>query len=479
MARSAPSGVEVRDYTQAEIDALGAEGKAFKNDDGTYAYPIADVEDLKNAIRAVGRGGSDHDAIRRYVMKRARQLEESDLIPDNWQSDGSLKEENARGGVALEVRETAMDVFAALDGAVEDACDGEFYWCWVQDWYGSGTDADPYVVVYCAGADLWSSAFEWDHDDKVVLLGEPVKVRPVTTYVARKRRSVSTEVRAVRDEMRGVREQRRMVSTLELREVPNGTGGTELVCSGYASTTCADRDDRSNSYEMEDMIGPWTESIVRGAFAKTIRENADVAFLPNHGAGGGLTMARTKAGSLKLSEDLTGLHYEARLNPDRPDVQILRAAIEDGAITESSFAFRVTRQTWSEDYAERWITEVSLDKGDVSPVNYGANPHTGDHPLSMRSAMAVLSARGLTWSAFEQVLAEIRSGNRVSDGNLELLDMIAAGLGGDPEGVRRVLRAVPDPEPEPPEACVASRLVVLPDFTSRARVEIERLRRSA
>jgi DnaJ-class molecular chaperone len=42
-----------------------------------------------------------------------------------------------------------------------------------------------------------------------------------------------------------------------------------------------------------------------------------------------------------------------------------------------SFAFRVLRQEWNEDYTRRWINEVSLDKGDVSLVNYGANPTTG------------------------------------------------------------------------------------------------------
>ena len=92
-------------------------------------------------------------------------------------------------------------------------------------------------------------------------------------------------------------------------------------------------------------------------------------------------MARTKPGTLKLAEDATGLHTEALLNPARSDVQILRAAIEDGAIDEMSFAFRVVRQRWSylEDNGvidRRWIQEVNLDKGDVSAVNFGANDLT-------------------------------------------------------------------------------------------------------
>ncbi|MDE3075596.1 MAG: hypothetical protein KGJ86_09210, partial [Chloroflexota bacterium] len=56
------------------------------------SYPVKDEEDLKNAIRAVGRGGSSHNAIRRHVVSRAKSLGKSSMIPDNWASDGSLKE---------------------------------------------------------------------------------------------------------------------------------------------------------------------------------------------------------------------------------------------------------------------------------------------------------------------------------------------------------------------------------------------------
>jgi ATP-dependent protease ClpP protease subunit len=54
------------------------------------SYPIADAEDLDNAIHAVGRGGADHDTIRRHIIKRAGALGLSSQIPDNWNSDGSL-----------------------------------------------------------------------------------------------------------------------------------------------------------------------------------------------------------------------------------------------------------------------------------------------------------------------------------------------------------------------------------------------------
>jgi hypothetical protein len=188
------------------------------------------------------------------------------------------------------------------------------------------------------------------------------------------------DVKAAREDQRGVRETRQMpMAGFEIREVPNGAGGTNLRFTGYASVTCADESDIAHTYEMEDWVGPYTEGMVRGCFTKTIREACDTCFVVNHT---GVSMARTKPGTLILAEDSTGLHTEALLNPTRTDVQILRAAIDDGAIDEMSFAFRVVRQTWSylEDNGvidRRWVQEINLDKGDVSAVNYGASDLTG------------------------------------------------------------------------------------------------------
>ncbi len=59
------------------------------------SYPIPDLDHLKAAIHAVGRGNASHDAIRRHVIKRAKALGHADLIPDNWNSDGSLSKETS------------------------------------------------------------------------------------------------------------------------------------------------------------------------------------------------------------------------------------------------------------------------------------------------------------------------------------------------------------------------------------------------
>ena len=75
-------------YKQDDRDRMAKSGQAME--DGSY--PIADVEDLDNAIHAVGRGGADHDAIRAHIIKRAAALGLSSKIPDNWNADGSMKD---------------------------------------------------------------------------------------------------------------------------------------------------------------------------------------------------------------------------------------------------------------------------------------------------------------------------------------------------------------------------------------------------
>lgn len=186
---------------------------------------------------------------------------------------------------------------------------------------------------------------------------------------------------ASRAQRRGVVENRQTAfRQVELRSTPDGSGGETLRFTGYASVT-------ESPYEMNDWLGDYTENIRRGAFAKTLAEGADVPFKVNHD---GITLARTKSGTMRLAEDSIGLHVEADLDARSPAVQTLRSAMERGDVDEMSFGFRVTRQEWSPDYMQRDITEVNLNKGDVSVVNYGANPATAGASLRGRDIETLL-----------------------------------------------------------------------------------------
>jgi HK97 family phage prohead protease len=128
-------------------------------------------------------------------------------------------------------------------------------------------------------------------------------------------------------------------------------------------------------YDMWDFWGPYEEKIAAGAFDATLATDPDVAFLLNHR---GMTMARTKKSrtlELSLTED-GSLASRAFLNPERQDVQDLVRAVEDGDVDQMSFAFRIKAGNWNPDFTTYTITEVDLDRGDVSAVNYGANPYT-------------------------------------------------------------------------------------------------------
>lgn len=153
----------------------------------------------------------------------------------------------------------------------------------------------------------------------------------------------------------------------ELRASTVQRDGKEKVrLEGYASMV-------ERAYEMFDVFGEYKEVVSRDAFRGTLSASPDVAFLVNHK---GVTMARTTNGTLELSADPTGLRSVSYLNPERQDVRDLVAAIRDGDITEMSFAFLIEDGVWSDDFSEFRINRVNLDRGDVSAVNYGANPFT-------------------------------------------------------------------------------------------------------
>lgn len=200
---------------------------------------------------------------------------------------------------------------------------------------------------------------------------------------------------------------------VELRAKPDGTGGDALTFTGYACIT-------EIGYEMSDWLGPFTEVVRAGAFTKTLAESADVPFLVNHS---GLTLARTKSGTMQLAEDDTGLHVEARLDPGSPHVTALRSAMDRSDVDEMSFAFWVTRQQWSPDYEQRDILEVNLNKGDVSVVNYGANPNTAGAQLNAREVAGQLERLSAEQrrQVFDRLAAEFASAPEPADegGDLE------------------------------------------------------------
>lgn len=177
------------------------------------------------------------------------------------------------------------------------------------------------------------------------------------------------EYRAARREVAGVGAARQVGMPTEIRaaqEVRNGK--TMIHTSGYFTRY-------GREYPMWDEFGEYGEVILTGAGRVTLSSLPDVAFLVNHK---GVTMARTRSGTLELREDTTGGFHDAWLNPERQDVKDLVIAINDGDITEMSFAFMIPELAgeWNDDFTVFAISAYVMDRGDVSAVNYGANPYT-------------------------------------------------------------------------------------------------------
>jgi hypothetical protein len=233
---------------------------------------------------------------------------------------------------------------------------------------------------------------------------------------------------------------------VQLRAAPDGTGGTRLLFTGYASVVEA-------PYNMCDWYGDYTEIVRSGAFTKTLAEDPDTIFCLNHGWDGA-PMARTKPGTLRLTVDSTGLLTEADLDGQRSDVYHVQSAMEAGELDAMSFAFYVTRQMWSPDFDQRDIQEVDLDGGDVSVVTWPANPATeGTTALRKRAAQALARSR-VPGLIVQRARAEKRAGATLSASTMEtlqqVLDLVAdADVAVDSaQAILSELMGVPNPDDE-------------------------------
>ena len=194
------------------------------------------------------------------------------------------------------------------------------------------------------------------------------------------------------------------VRDIETREAEDGT----MRMAGYAAV-----------FNEASLPLPFIERIAPGAFRKTLAETPDVRLLVNHE---GLPMARTKNGTMRLSEDEKGLFFEAEL-ANTQEARDLYTLVERGDVDQMSFAFRVIRQNWSKDRSERTLTEVSLSDGDVSIVTYPAYAATS------------VEAREL----IKRAMSEIKAGREVTGESLLVLKQIFGDLS---EGHEYIMKAV-------------------------------------
>jgi HK97 family phage prohead protease len=184
---------------------------------------------------------------------------------------------------------------------------------------------------------------------------------------------------------------------VELRTAEvRAAGDDSLVVEGYAS-----------NFDVEYDLGYFKESVARGAFDDVMQD--DVRFLLNHT---GAPLARTTNGTLELSIDETGLKYRAAL-ADTQDGRDLYKLIKRGDITQSSFAFTIDNDEWSEDRSTRTITKIGRLL-DTSAVTYPASPSTTVAARNMAAA-----AQEVEELKSEQVAAEPETEERAEPENIK------------------------------------------------------------
>ena len=139
-----------------------------------------------------------------------------------------------------------------------------------------------------------------------------------------------------------------------------------------------------------DIGGYFTEQFSPGAFKRTIAQ-ADVRMLVNHDPS--MPLARSKAGSLRLSEDSKGLAVEADMTPTTYALD-LALLMDQRVVSEMSIGFSAVKDEWDESPKIPHRTVIEARLFDVSPVTF---PAYGGTDASLRSVQhaSLLRALGL------------------------------------------------------------------------------------
>ena len=135
--------------------------------------------------------------------------------------------------------------------------------------------------------------------------------------------------------------------------------------------------------QLSEDLGGFKEKIKVGAFDGVLKNDVRAFF--NHDPN--FLLARTTSGTLKLAVDKMGLSYSFEV-PDTTAGRDLVISMERGDITQSSFAFMVEKDSWSEQDGQEIRTIEKVGRlFDVSPVSIPAYPQANDLVVAKRSRL--------------------------------------------------------------------------------------------
>lgn len=154
-----------RTFTAEQRQAMAKTGTALS--DGSF--PIETVQDLKNAIQSVGRA-SDYTAAKRHIIKRAKALGATKLLPSDWKV--------TKNEAGITDNDTSLsDIQCAVSQALYQKYQQPGY-----SWNGWIQDVFDGYVIYCSGGMYYRQDFSMNDPGQAVLTGDSQEVKRVVTY---------------------------------------------------------------------------------------------------------------------------------------------------------------------------------------------------------------------------------------------------------------------------------------------------------
>ena len=209
------------------------------------------------------------------------------------------------------------------------------------------------------------------------------------------------------------KEERTTQAGFEIREEAEG-----MHFSGYAAL-----------FDSPSEPLPFTETIAKGAFKRSLRSRNDIKFLWNHDAGE--ILGSTRAKTLTVYEDDKGLRVEGVLpntNRGRDVAELLRR----NDVDSMSFGFSVPQggDSWSEDGSQRTLKAVRIHE--VSLVAWPAYTATAG-TVAVRKYEKTAERSSVDVTDLADALTKLEDGQDITIEEQKLLERVITSLAPETE----------------------------------------------
>jgi HK97 family phage prohead protease len=223
----------------------------------------------------------------------------------------------------------------------------------------------------------------------------------------------SVSVNLNKDERTPVSKQvERRVSHVEFDVRELDTSKDKMTFRGYAAV-----------FNSPSQPLPFTEYIREGAFKRSLKSRNEIKMFKNHNTD--IVLGSTRAGTLRLTEDSTGLLAEADLPPttDGKDLSIL---MQRGDVNSMSFGFSVPPRgdSWSDDGQTRELHQIRLHE--VSIVT--GFPAYEATTATVRSVDFLATRTAVDADALADALTRLEAGEELEAQHADLISEVVTKL---------------------------------------------------